>query len=80
VPIINSTNNSNFLTGILWDDTDDSDNEYDTSEKEDIVFVANIKDNTQSKFGVVDYEIYLPVRLEEYVAGTDQIAFYIEVR
>jgi hypothetical protein len=80
VPIINSTNNSNFITGILWDDADDSDNEYDTSEKEDIVFVANIKDNTAGQFGVVDYEIFLPVRLEEYVAVTDQIAFYIEVK
>ncbi|MBD3260062.1 hypothetical protein GF371_05570, partial [Candidatus Woesearchaeota archaeon] len=80
VPVINSTNSSDFITGILWDDSDDTDNEYDTSDKEDLVFVTNIKDNTVGKYGAVDYEIRVPVRLEEYAAGSDLLAFYIQLK
>jgi len=69
VPIINSTNNTNFSTGILWDTSDDSNGEFDTIDKEDILFVAKVSKATQGTFGIYDYEIRIPVRLREYYAA-----------
>ncbi len=67
VPIINSTSNSNFITGLLWDSSDDSlDGEFDEEDKEDIVFVAPISKNTEGSYGFYDYEIKIPSRLRQY--------------
>jgi hypothetical protein len=46
VPITNSTNNSNFVTGILWDfsdDTNGSSGEFDLADKEDLIFYFSNK-------------------------------------
>ncbi|MCX6750945.1 MAG: hypothetical protein NTZ83_05785, partial [Candidatus Pacearchaeota archaeon] len=67
VPIINSTNNSNFVTGILWDSSDDYvDGEFDSEDKEDIVFVAKINKGAEGAYGFYDYEIGIPSKLREY--------------
>jgi hypothetical protein len=67
IPIINSTNNSSFVTGILWDSSDDSlDGEFDSEDKENIVFVTPIKKNTEGSYGTYDYEITIPSKLREY--------------
>ncbi|MFA5764429.1 MAG: CARDB domain-containing protein [archaeon] len=67
VPVINSTNNSNFLTGILWDYSDDyGDGEFDSTDKEDLVFVAPIKKYAEGAYGYYDYEIRIPSKLREY--------------
>jgi hypothetical protein len=66
IPIINSTNNSNFITGILWDSSDDNDGEFDFYEKEDLVFVSPIKKSSEGSYGVYDYEIKIPSKLREY--------------
>ena len=80
VPIDESTDNTNFYTGILWDAHDSSDNEYDATEKEDLVFVVEINENAQGKHGVCDYEIKTPYLLQEYKDSTDLLYFYLELR
>jgi len=66
VPVINSTNNSNFVTGILWDMSDDTDGEFSIDDKEDLVFVSNINKEKEGAYGTYDYELKIPVRLREY--------------
>jgi hypothetical protein len=81
VPIINSTNNSNFITGILWDKTDDISNNYqfDYNDKEDVVFVTKINSKKQGAYGIYDYEIRIPSLLKNYKQGTSLVNFYIEI-
>ncbi len=69
VPVIKSTNNSNFITGLLWDFSDDREGEngeFDTIDKEDIVFVAEVNKSSEGNYGLYDYEIKIPSRLREY--------------
>jgi len=80
VPVINSSSNGNFLTGILWDSSDDSDSEYDTSEKEDLVFVTKINKSSQGTYGIYDYEIKIPVKLREYdTADSNEVFIYFDL-
>ncbi len=77
-PMINSTNNTNFRTGILWDTSDDSSNngEFDIVDKEDLIFFSPINNDMQGLYGRYDYEISIPVRIRE--ANTSDIsAVYI---
>jgi len=78
VSVVNSTNNSNFVTGILWDSSDGG-NEYNTSQ--DLIFITKINPNKQGAYGVYDYEIRIPSELKKYIA-TDQysVALYVELR
>jgi len=76
LPIINSTNNSNFVTGILWDSSDDTDGEFGGVEKEDLVFVTEINKEKQGAYGIYDYEIKIPVRLRSYDT-TDEAGVYL---
>ncbi len=67
ISVINSTNTSNFLTGILWDSSDDAaDGEFSQDDKEDVVFFTNVNKGMQGAYGTYDYEISIPVRLREY--------------
>jgi hypothetical protein len=69
VPIINSTNNSNFVTGILWDTSDDTNGtngEFDLADKEDIVFISPINKQVIGSYGTYDYEVRIPSKLREY--------------
>ncbi len=81
VPIVNSSNSSKFVTGILWDSGDDSssNDQYDTTDKEDLVFITRVNASMSGQWGLVDYEIRLPALLREYTGGTDQITIYTEV-
>jgi hypothetical protein len=80
VSVIQSTDNDNFRTGILWDSSDDSNGEFDSIEKEDLVFVSKINDNSTGKYGSYDYEIKIPVRLREYDgADIEEVYFYYEL-
>jgi hypothetical protein len=76
VPIYNSTNNSNFKTGILWD-YGDGGNTYNGTQ--DIIFLSQINKNTQGYNGTVDYEIRVPALLRSYKSGVDMVAFYVEL-
>lgn len=75
IPIINSTENSNFITGILWDSSDDQEGEggeFDELDKEDVIFVAEVNKISEGFYGVYDYEIKIPSRLREYILTDDQ--------
>jgi hypothetical protein len=80
VPIINSTNNSNFITGLLWDTSKDTNNYFDSGDREDIVFVSKLNKQKQGFYGVYDYEIRIPVKLREYYDSYEsEIYFYYEL-
>ncbi|MFC2135536.1 CARDB domain-containing protein, partial [Bacteroidota bacterium] len=80
VPIINSTNSSSFITGIFWDYSDDSgDDEYDSSDREDIVFVTKMNPDQLGKYGTYDYEMTYPVLLREYKSVTNIVEYYYEI-
>ena len=77
IPIINSTNNSNFVTGILWDTSDDTlDGEYGPADKEDLVFISPISKQSEGAYGFYNYEIKIPSKLREY-NPTDSQEIYL---
>jgi hypothetical protein len=76
VPIVNSTNNSNFKTGILWD-YGDGGIRYTGSQ--DVLFVSPINKNTPGYNATVDYELRLPATLRSYKAGQNLVVFYAEI-
>ncbi|MCF7861065.1 hypothetical protein K9M79_02380 [Candidatus Woesearchaeota archaeon] len=80
VPIINSTNTSLFVTGILWDMSDSGDTEFDIAEGEDLVFVTHVNSEKLGSYGIYDYEVSVPVKLKEYKSGENKLSFYVEVR
>lgn len=80
VPVTTSINSSAFKTGILWDTSDDSNGEYDSGEKEDIVYVTKVNNNQQGSYEVSDYELRVPANLRSYNPADEQTAiFYIEL-
>lgn len=81
VPVVNSTDVSSFETGILWDAADDTslNSQYDTTDKEDLVFITKVLTNTLGKYGTYDYEIKIPAALKSYKVGTDKLVFYTEL-
>ncbi|MDK2849806.1 MAG: hypothetical protein PWR32_473, partial [Candidatus Woesearchaeota archaeon] len=70
VPYINSTNNSNFITALLWDKGDGG-TEYNGSQ--DLVLFTVINANTQGKYGIYDYEARVPSQLASYKGSTNMI-------
>ncbi len=81
VPVVNSTNSSDFKTGILWDKGDDSgNNEFDVLDMEDLVFITKVNPKRYGKYGIYDYEITYPVRLRDYKGpGSDKVVLYYEL-
>ncbi len=80
IPIVNSINNSNFVTGILWDSSDDTDGQYSQDDREDLVFVSQINKQKQGAYGTYDYEIKIPARLRQYqTTDTENIYFYFDL-
>lgn len=77
VPIINSTNNSNFITGILWD-TGDGNTVFNGSQ--DVLFLTKIKMNTSGYNGTYDFELRVPAKLRSYKTGNDAVALYSEIK
>lgn len=87
VPIVNSTDmtdhtlvgSASFITGILWDDTRDTNGYFDTADKEDLVFIANIRQAAAGLNGAVhNYEIAIPCALNPITAG--DVDFYLELK
>ncbi len=70
VPIINSSNTSAFITGIMWDSSDGG-TEYDGTQ--DLVFITKLNQSKQGKYGIYDYEIRVPAKLRELKPGSDQV-------
>ncbi|MGB9748525.1 MAG: CARDB domain-containing protein, partial [Candidatus Woesearchaeota archaeon] len=77
VPVVESFNNSNFMTGILWDYSDGS-NEYNGTQ--DLVFITRTNIGKQGSFDVCDYEFRVPSNLKSYKGTTDSVVFYIEIK
>ncbi len=69
VPIINSTNNSNFITGVLYDTADGS--TYDGTQ--DLIFITKLNYNQTGKYGTYDYEIKVPSNLKSLKPSTDLV-------
>lgn len=81
IAYVNSTNTSNFITGILWDSSDDGgDGSFDTSDKEDLVFITQANYQTQGKYDIYDFEIKVPSKLRSYLGTSNTVDFYVELR
>jgi hypothetical protein len=74
-PVINSSSNGNFKTGIFYDSS--SGTPFDGSQP--VVFVTEIKDSTQGEHGIYDYEAKIPALLREQKEGVDKIDIYAEI-
>lgn len=80
VPIINSTNTSNFVTGILWDASKDNDGQYSISDDEDLIFLTKVNKNSQGMYGTYDYEINIPVKLRSYyTSNQNDVYIYFDL-
>ncbi len=80
VPITNSINNSNFNTGILWDTTKDTNNQFSIADKEDIVFITKVNQNSVGAYGAYDYEIRVPAKLRNYDdTDSSKVDFYYDL-
>jgi hypothetical protein len=77
VPIVNSTNVSSFVTGILWD-TYDGNTEYNGTQ--DLVFTTEINKSQQGSRGLYDFEIKVPALLRNYKGPGTSVAFYSELK
>jgi hypothetical protein len=83
VPITNSTNSSTFVTGILWDSDDDTNNnnQFDSTSDEDVVFVTRVNQSQVGMYGTYDYEIRVPARLKNFKGPDVQtVTFYTEIK
>jgi hypothetical protein len=76
IPVVNSTNNTNFKTGILWDYSDGGARYLGT---QDILFVSAINKNMPGYNATVDYELRVPATLRSYKVGQDLVVFYAEI-
>jgi|GEM_PF-4043006 len=82
VPVANSTNSSTFVTGILWDTTDDAsiNLQYDATDREDLVFVTRVVQNQIGSYGSYDYEMRVPSSLKDYKGSTASVIIYVELQ
>jgi len=80
IPIINSTDNTNFITGVLWDRSDDNNGQYDMTNREDLVFMTRVNKTAVGKYGTYDYEIKIPAKLRAYnTTNPNSVVFYAEI-
>jgi hypothetical protein len=81
VPVTNSTNNSNFITGILWDTKYDTDGQFSQTDKEKLIFATKINKSEDGAYGNYDYELRVPAKLRNYNTTTTQpVIFYAELQ
>ena len=79
VPLVNTTNSSNFVTGILWDSSDSTIGFYNGTQ--DVIFATKINKNSLGFYGTYDFEIKIPANLRQYISPNMQnmVSFYREV-
>ncbi|MFH1770580.1 MAG: CARDB domain-containing protein [archaeon] len=77
VPIVNSTNTSDFVTGILWD-YGDGNTQYNGTQ--DLIFITEVNENKTGLYGTYDYEIKIPAPLRSYKGTTNTVTFYTEIK
>jgi len=73
IPFVNSTNTSNFQTGILHD----AENGYDGSQN--LVFLTLVNNSKQGSYGVYDYEANIPSALQRLKPGQDKLDIYTQL-
>jgi hypothetical protein len=77
VPVVNSTNSSNFRTGILYDSLDGQG--YDGSQ--DLVFITRVFNSTSiGSYGNYKYEARVPSTLSDQVIGGQFIRYRLEIK
>ena len=76
VPVVNSTNTSDFVTGLLWDY---SDGNVEFNATQDLLLITRINQNKTGKYGTYDYEIKVPAPLRSYKGATNMVTFYTEI-
>lgn len=81
VSVVNSSNSSNFQTGVLWDMSDDTgDGEFDYTTSENLIFISTINQDKIGQYGTYDLELKIPSRLSWQAApNDDQVVFYVEL-
>jgi len=81
VPIANSTNSSDFVTGILWDSSNDTDGQFGPTDNEAVIFTTPIEGTHASRYSdSVYYEIRVPGTFDTYVGSSGVVDFYLELR
>lgn len=75
-PVINSSGNGNFKTGIFYDSSEGT--PFDGSQS--LVFVSEIQDSTEGEYGIYDYEARIPALLREQEGSNDLIDIYAEIK
>jgi hypothetical protein len=74
-----SVESANFITGILWDDTKDTNGYYDTADSEDLIFIANVRDAAAGLGGAYhNYEVAAPCALNSVIGG--DLDIYMELK
>jgi hypothetical protein len=80
VPVANSTNSSTFVTGILWDSSQDGGSgQFNPGDNEDVVFIAPASPGSTGAYGTYDYEIRLPAPLATYKGTENTVDIYVEL-
>lgn len=82
VAVINSTYNDTFVSGIVWDTSKDTGNgEYDSVDREPLIFITALNVSNNGKFGTYDFEILVPTNLRAYENPNvdSNLVFYTEI-
>lgn len=80
VPYINSTNTSNFITGILWQSQNSTNREFNATQKQPLIFVSMINRNQTGFYGNYDYESRVPVLLRSYNSSSSSLQYFVELK
>ncbi|MFA5797010.1 MAG: LamG-like jellyroll fold domain-containing protein [Candidatus Woesearchaeota archaeon] len=82
VPVVKSTNTTNFYSGILWDSADSGDTYYTCNPnpllRKDIIFVTTLNAHQAGAYGTYDYEIRIPAKLRSYRGSDETVSLYYE--
>jgi hypothetical protein len=79
VPIANSTTNSTFKTGILWDMSDGG-TQYTNTINQSTVWVVEVNQSIEDVYGEYDFLGSIPYTLATYEGSNDLISVYVEIR
>ncbi len=74
VPVIYSDNSTNYYTGLVYDSADGS----PYVGTQDLVIIGNVERNT-SEYGVVDYVVKVPSKLQDLKGSTHGLYLYLEI-
>lgn len=75
IPVINSTESSDFKTGLLYNS--EQDQEYDGSQT--IVITTPVNNSKTGKFGTYDYEVKIPFALDQQLQSHDSVSIAGEI-